>query len=312
MDELRKYLGRSDLTVSEAMQKIDVGAAGILFLTDENDVLVGCITDGDIRRFLLAGGSMKDPAMGACNRSPKVARTLEEAKRLYHSKNYIVIPVIDDAGTVTALYSGGDGEIRDRKKLGVPVVINAGGKGTRLDPFTRVLPKPLIPVGDHPIVELIMREYQSYGCDDFHIIVNYKKNLMKAYFSENETNYNITWYDEDKPLGTGGGLSLLRGRFSDTFFFANCDALLTANYESMLKFHKENGNVITMVCAYKNLNIPYGVVKIGMNGVILSTLICSVFINIPWGSIILFRNYFKISSGRLVHYKEFIITVYSD
>ena len=109
---------------------------------------------------------MKDPALGACNRSPKVARTLEEAKRLYHSKNYIVIPVIDDAGTVTALYSGGDGEIRDRKKLGVPVVINAGGKGTRLDPFTRVLPKPLIPVGDHPIVELIMREYQSYGCDD--------------------------------------------------------------------------------------------------------------------------------------------------
>ena len=268
MDELRKFIGRSNLTVSEAMQKIDEGAAGILFLTDENDVLVGCITDGDIRRFLLAGGSMRDPALDACNRHPKVAGSLEEAKRLYHSKNYIVIPVIDESGAITALYGGGKGEIRNRKKLGVPVVINAGGKGTRLDPFTRVLPKPLIPVGDQPIVELIMQEYQSYGCDDFHIIVNYKKNLMKAYFTENETNYNITWYDEDKPLGTGGGLSLLRGKFDGTFFFANCDALLTANYESMLRFHKENGNAITMVCAYKNLNIPYGVVKIGRAGVI--------------------------------------------
>ena len=154
------------------------------------------------------------------------------------------------------------------KEPRVLAIILGGGKGTRLDPFTRVLPKPLIPVGDHPIVELIMNEYQSYGCDDFHIIVNYKKELMKAYFSDNEKSYRISWYDEEKPLGTGGGLSLLRGVFKDTFFFANCDALLTANYESMLKFHKENENVITMVCAYKNLNIPYGVVKIGRNGMI--------------------------------------------
>ena len=195
MDELRKFIGSSTLTVSEAMQKIDNNAAGILFLTDERDVLLGCITDGDIRRFLLSGGTMQDSAMSACNRSPKVARTLDEARHLYHSKNYIAIPVIDEKGTMIALYNGENREIRERSLLKVPVVINAGGKGTRLDPFTRVLPKPLIPVGDHPIVELIMQEYQSYGCDDFHIIVNYKKNLMKAYFTESETNYNITWYD---------------------------------------------------------------------------------------------------------------------
>ena len=148
------------------------------------------------------------------------------------------------------------------------VVINAGGKGTRLDPFTRVLPKPLIPVGDLPIIEHIMKEYQSYSCDDFHIIVNYKGDLVKAYFSEKDKEYQISWYDEKEPLDTGGGLSLLKGRFSDTFFFANCDALLTANYESMIRFHKENENVITMVCAYKNINIPYGVIEMGKHGVI--------------------------------------------
>ena len=78
----------------------------------------------------------------------------------------------------------------------------------------------------------------------------------------------VTWYDEDEPLGTGGGLTLLRGTLNSTFFFANCDALLTADYESMFKFHKENKNAITMICAYKNLNIPYGVVEMGVNGTI--------------------------------------------
>ncbi len=111
-----------------------------------------------------------------------------------------------------------------------------------------------------------MREYQSYACSEFHIIVNYKKELMKAYFADNDRSYKITWYDEEKSLGTGGGLSLLRGKFNSTFFFTNCDTLLTANYESMLKFHKDNGNVITMICAYKNMNIPYGVVEMGANG----------------------------------------------
>ncbi len=171
-------------------------------------------------------------------------------------------------GEVIGLYNGEGNEVRHRDALNIPVVINAGGKGSRLDPFTRVLPKPLIPVGDLPIVEHIMKEYQSYDCNEFHIIVNYKRDLMKAYFADNDNHYNITWYDEEKPLGTGGGLSLLRGKFSDTFFFANCDALLTANYGSMVKFHKENGNVITMVCAYKNIDIPYGIVEMGVNGAI--------------------------------------------
>ena len=165
MDEMKRFIANADLTVSEAMQKIDAGASGILFLTDDRDVLVGCITDGDIRRFLLAGGTMKDPALKACNRNPKVARSHEEAKRLYHDRNYIAIPILDDQGTITALYKGNNCEIRKKNNLNTPVVINAGGKGTRLDPFTRVLPKPLIPVGEFPIVELIMREYQSYGCD---------------------------------------------------------------------------------------------------------------------------------------------------
>ena len=268
MDDIIKYIGKAFLTVSEAMQQIDKNCNGILFLVDDSNKLLGCVTDGDIRRFLLSGGKMDAAAIKAANRFPKYARTREEAVSFYHKRNYIAIPIVNGEGEVIGLYNGEGNEVRHRDALNVPVVINAGGKGSRLDPFTRVLPKPLIPVGDLPIVEHIIKEYQSYDCNEFHIIVNYKRDLMKAYFADNDNHYNITWYDEEKPLGTGGGLSLLRGKFSDTFFFANCDALLTSNYGSMVKFHKENGNIITMVCAYKNIDIPYGIVEMGVNGAI--------------------------------------------
>ena len=247
MDEIVKFLGPVTMSVSEAMQLIDNNAYGIAFLTDDERRLKGCVTDGDIRRYLLSGGQMSGCVMDAANTDPKVAKSDEEAHGLYHKKNYIVIPIVDEDGRIVALYTGDGREIRKKNPVNIPVVINAGGKGTRLEPFTKVLPKPLIPVGDLPIIEHIIREYQSYECNEFHIIVNYKKELLKAYFADNENHYDITWYDEEKPLGTGGGLSLLRGKFKDTFFFANCDALLTANYESMVKFHKENENVIFQV-----------------------------------------------------------------
>ena len=268
--ELQKFIGSEKLTVLEAMQKIDQNSYGILFLIDTFGHLTGCITDGDIRRFFLSGGQMNSVVVKAANRTPKVANTVDEAKHLYHKKNYIAIPIVDDEKIVIDLYAGEVGNIIKKRHnpLNIPVVINAGGKGTRLDPYTRVLPKPLIPVGELPIIEHIMMEYQSYCCNEFHIIVNYKKDLIKAYFADVERRYSITWYDEEKPLGTGGGLSFLRDKFNDTFFFANCDALLTANYDSMIRFHKDNGNTITMICAYKNLNIPYGVVEIGANGLI--------------------------------------------
>lgn len=270
MDNIQQFLGKINLSVSETMQKMDINAYGILFLVDDHDILQGCITDGDIRRFLLSGGKMDASALEAANKQPLTADTIEEAQQLYHQKDYIIIPVLGKNGEVVDLYTGKSNK-KTRKphnSLNIPVVINAGGKGTRLDPFTRVLPKPLIPVGDLPIIEHIMKEYQSYDCGEFHIIVNYKRDIMKAYFADNDSRYNITWYDEEKPLGTGGGLALLRGKLKSTFFFANCDALLMANYERMLQFHRKNNNVITMICAYKSLNIPYGVVEIGINGCI--------------------------------------------
>lgn len=270
MSEINRFLGTEKLSISEAMKDIDLNGCGILFLIDDKNRLVGCVTDGDIRRYLLSGGKMTDSVAMAANKVPRIARTGIEAKALYHQKNYIAIPVVNDTGIIVDIYHGEtEQEVGDIiTPLEVPVVINAGGRGTRLDPYTRILPKPLIPIGELPIIELIIQEFCKYKCNDIHIIVNYKKELLKAYFADNENNYKIKWYDEKKPLGTGGGLSLLKGNLNSTFIFTNCDTLIKSDYEKALRFHKDHHNAITMICAYKDISIPYGVVETGTNGII--------------------------------------------
>lgn len=262
-----KFCVGKNTIVREAMKKLESVKPKILFVVD-GDRLVGSLTDGDLRRFLLASGKLEDRVEPACMKTPLVAYSHEEAKELYNEKYYVAIPIVDENRVICDIYIGRTEPAKPTCKLDIPVVINAGGKGTRLDLFTKVLPKPLIPVGEYPIVEHIMRRFVDYGCERFSMIVNYKKQLIKAYFSEAENPYDITWVDEDKPLGTGGGLSLLRDSLKETFFFTNCDILVGDNYESMLKFHREKKNAITMVCAYKNVVIPYGVIEMGHDGAI--------------------------------------------
>ena len=261
------YCIQKDLTVRDAMKVIDRVYPKIVFVV-ESGKLLGSLTDGDIRRFLLKGGKLTDMALDAGNKNPLTAANAQSAAALYHQRNYVAIPIVDALGQLTDVYLGARSAGKKLAKLDVPVVINAGGKGTRLEPYTKILPKPLIPVGEMPIIEHIMHHFMDYGCPEFHVIVNYKKELMKAYFVGCDRQYDISWYDEEKPLGTGGGLCYLKGKIQETFFFTNCDNLLLSNYESMLNFHRENKNVITMICAYKNLTIPYGVVEMGVDGTI--------------------------------------------
>lgn len=218
-----------DMTVRDAMKKIDATEKKILFFVNNDQKLLATLTDGDIRRFFLSGGSMDESAISAANKEPCFARNIKQASVIFRERKYIAVPVVDEQGKITDIYCGAGQFHKEKASLKIPVIINAGGRGTRLDPFTRVLPKPLIPVGDLPIIEHIMREYKQFGCNKFHVIVNYKKQLLKAYFAENENCYDLAWYDEEKPLGTGGGLSMLKGKLHETFFFTNCDILLRSN-----------------------------------------------------------------------------------
>ena len=258
--DYQKYVVNKDTLIKDAMKKIDALKPKILFVA-EKETLLGALTDGDVRRYLLAGGKVEDRVEFACNKHPKkVAHSLEEAIAML-DKNYIAIPIIDDANKILDVYTGNKKTNTNKKKIDVPIVINAGGKGTRLDPFTKILPKPLIPVGDLPIIEHIMRRYEEAGSKEFHIIVNYKKELIKSYFKEIDKEYKISWTDEIEPLGTGGGLSLLKNKIKDTFFFICCDSLILIDYSDVLNFHKKNHNDITMICAKKHITIPYGIVN---------------------------------------------------
>ena len=254
-------------SIREAMNYLNQTARKILFVC-ENSILMGTLTDGDIRRYLLHGGSIDDKAILAANQRPVTAKDRMEALQLLKTKEYLAIPVTGRDGRLNDIVFASDEPVSALPKLSLPVVIMAGGKGTRLDPYTRILPKPLIPVGDSPIIEHIMRQFEGYGCSNFHIIVNYKKQLMKAYFNESGQHYDVTWYDEEQPLGTGGGLFLLKGIMKETVFLTNGDILLRSDYADMLKFHRSHGNMITLIGAYKTLTIPYGVVDIGNDGVI--------------------------------------------
>lgn len=257
------------IPVRDAMRQLDRTAKKILFIL-EGQKLYGTLTDGDVRRFLLSSGKMDAPVMDAAHRQPKTAGSVEQARALLISEggHLTAVPVVDTDGILRDIVLDPEDNSPPPPQLGLPVVIMAGGMGKRLDPYTRILPKPLIPVGDLPIIEHIMQRFIRYGCTEFHIVVNYKKGLLKAYFSDTPQDYQIHWYDEEVPLGTGGGLSLLKGHLDKTFFFTNCDILLHSDYAKMAEFHRTGGNAVTIVGACKNLTIPYGVVETGEGGVI--------------------------------------------
>jgi NDP-sugar pyrophosphorylase family protein len=147
----------------------------------------------------------------------------------------------------------------------------AGGKGTRLKPITNILPKALIPIGESTILEHIMDRFAGIGCLNFHLSVNYKADMIRHYFKAlNHPDYKISYFEEEKPLGTVGSLYLLKGKINQTFFISNCDIIIEEDYGEIYNYHKENKNEITIVAALKHYPIPYGTIETGNNGILLS------------------------------------------
>lgn len=265
--ELSKLIITKETTILSVMQLFNATGKQIALLAPAGR-LEAVVTDGDIRRHIVSGGSLEVPVGDIANYNPIVVLEKERAvaKKLMQQHSIIALPVVNDDRVLTSILFANDLEIVQVKKICAPVVIMAGGFGTRLYPYTKILPKPLIPIGDLPIIEHIINRFAGFGCSDFYLIVNHKKNMIKSYFSENEHPYRVHFVDEDRPLGTGGGLSLLKGKLFEPFFLSNCDVLIDADYENIYRQHKEQNNVITMVSAFKHVTIPYGVVELTSNG----------------------------------------------
>lgn len=262
---INDYIVSEETSLRDTMQVIDKNASGIAFICREGAFLA-TVTDGDVRRSLMKGVDMETPVREIANYHPLYLyqKSSHKATSLMQEKGIAVLPILDEKKHIVDIRFLLKKTTFLEKNLNVPVVIMAGGKGTRLKPYTDILPKPLIPIGDKTITEHIMEHFKRFGCLDFHMIVNYKKQFIKAYFLESKA--HIHFVDEEQFLGTGGGIALVGKDIQETFFLTNCDILVEADYGEILKKHKEQKNIITIVCAEKKVVLPYGTVEIDGEG----------------------------------------------
>ena len=271
------FLIQESIGIIEALKCLDNAADKVLFVVDPKYRLMGALTDGDIRRFLLRGKSLDDSVAHAYNRSPKSipqkGLSTARARAALVRNGITLLPVVNadrrvvDVVSVATLGSTRKPAVPARG-INVPVVIMAGGKGTRLDPYTKILPKPLVPMGDKPIIEVIMDRFHRQGINAFYVTVSHRSKMIKAYFEEFKTPYRITYVHEEKPLGTAGGLRYLTTELKGPFFVSNSDIIIEADYSKILAFHRSNRNDLTIVASVGNYSIPYGVCEIEKGGML--------------------------------------------
>jgi len=267
MLDVEDFLIDEECTMLEAMAQLDKLAKKVLFVMRDRQ-FVAAITDGDIRRWILKKGNLDAKVKDIANYSPKFLLEKEKTSAKEYMRKYSIeaVPILNEENAIVSVVLRNDGEVEKKRTLDVPVVIMAGGLGTRLYPYTKILPKPLIPIGEIPIIEHIINRFNHCGINKFFLVVNHKKNMIKAYFNELQKGYEVSFVDEERPLGTGGGLSLLKGKIDTTFILSNCDILIEEDYEKVYNYHKKENNIITMICSLKTIKIPYGVVEINPTG----------------------------------------------
>ena len=256
----------------DAMKLMDEIKVKMLFVFNEGH-FDGIITIGDIQRAIINGVPLGAPVSFILSKDKKYARpdeNKEDVRKKMLSLRAECMPVVDKHGELVDVYFWSDlfkhSELEHREKICLPVVIMAGGKGTRLKPLTNVIPKPLIPVGDKTILEEIMNQFEGIGCEKFYMSVNYKSDMMRFYLDQLDHHYDIDFFEEPKPLGTIGSVSLLKGRITTPFFVSNCDIIIDQDYRDVYDYHKSNHNDLTIVTAVKSFRIPYGVIETGEDG----------------------------------------------
>lgn len=275
LDVIKKLLVSPATPLKTAMRLLCDSHARyrVLFVVDGEEKLIGSVTDGDIRRAILRGIGFDYPISEIMFKSPRYVKFSDgdfeqKAKHYIFEEKLYAIPVLDEIGRIANIlpwFDFFDNHPLESQKVDLltnPVVIMAGGKGARLDPFTKILPKPLIPFGDKPIIEKIMDNFNQYGFTYFILTLNYKKEIIKMYLKENKSPYNVEWVEEDKYLGTAGSLSLLKGKLRETFFLCNCDVLLENDIKNILIWHKGEKALITLIGCHKEMVLPYGTLEV--------------------------------------------------
>lgn len=276
MNNLEKIKNRSiefKCSILDALKKMDVEKCKLLFVF-EKDAFKSILTIGDIQRAIIKAVDLSSPISCIIDTNKVFASDIEDFDSIREKMRRLraeCMPVLDkDRNLVDVIFwkeaFPKNNENDSREKIELPVVIMAGGKGTRLKPITNVIPKPLIPIGDKTILEEIMDQFENIGCKQFYMSVNYKSDMMRFYLDQLEHKYSIDFFEEAKPLGTIGSVSLLKGKINTPFFVSNCDIMIDQDYRDVYDYHKQNKNDLTIVTAVKSIRIPYGVIDTGDDG----------------------------------------------
>ncbi|MFB6320379.1 nucleotidyltransferase family protein [Saccharicrinis sp. FJH54] len=266
---------QKDAKILDALKQMDQSTKKLLLVFDGIEFL-GLLSIGDIQRAIINNTDLNGSLTGILRKKITLSYSTESfdvIKQRMLEYRTECMPVIDTDGNLSDVYFWEDVFIDKEKSKSqikrLPVLIMAGGQGTRLRPMTNVLPKPLIPLGEKTIIEEIMDRFCEVGCNDFFLSVNYKAEIIKHYFETlNNPDYNIEYFQEDQPLGTAGSLFLLKNKIATTFFVSNCDILIDQDISEIYDYHNRNKNELTMVAALKHYNIPYGTVETVEDGLL--------------------------------------------
>ena len=246
-----------------------------LLLVFEQEFFMGLISIGDIQRAIISNQSLESSLKSILRENIRYANStmpFDEIREMMIQYRMEMLPVLNDERNLIEVHFWED-IFKENERIfeffNSPVVIMAGGYGTRLRPLTNVLPKPLIPIGDKTMLEEIFDRFHRHGCTQFYISVNYKSELITFYLNSLNLPYNTDCFLEEKPLGTAGSLHLLKGKINQTFFVSNCDIIIEDDYANILKYHKDNKNEITLVAAIKHFPIAYGTLETGFDGELL-------------------------------------------
>lgn len=265
-----------DASLKQAIDQMDMLNGKLLIVVNKEDKFVSIISIGDIQRYLIKHQNINAKVFEALRSNVTFASIhdkTEEIKEIMMEFRTEFMPVLNDNGELEKVIFWEDifksKQVVAKNDHNIPVVIMAGGKGERLKPITNIIPKPLVPLGEKPIVQIIMEQFASHGSKSFFLSVNYKADMIQDYIEQiSDKQYEVSYIKEDFPLGTAGSLSLLKGKINQAFFISNCDILIDQDYDEVYRWHKENRNEITAVAAIKNYNIPYGTLTMKKDGLL--------------------------------------------
>ncbi len=254
----------SDRTIQEAAELLTANSLRIVLVVDNENRLLGTVTDGDIRRALMTGNTMTAPVMTVMQKDPIAmaqGESRQQALQIMREKDLLHLPVLDSNGVVVGLET-----VRDllfAKQRPNPVLLMAGGFGRRLYPLTRDVPKPLLPVGEKPILQTILEQLVEGGLSHFFLAVHYHSEQVRAHFGDGSRwGVRIDYLEEREPLGTAGALgSLDRAKVDTPLLMMNGDLLTRLDFGQLLDYHEERGGLATMCVREYDFQIPYGVVR---------------------------------------------------